>query len=106
MIPLLLDLIAHMRWADSLFADALERDAPADTESARLFAHIASVEHLWYARIHQRPAEYAVGPELTVLRSRELAATHAELFERFISAADPGVLSRQIGYRNSAGRDF
>jgi len=46
MKELLLRLVAHMRWADAIVADALETDSAPDAESVRLFAHIAAVEHL------------------------------------------------------------
>ena len=106
MNELLLDLMSHMRWADALIADALERDAPNDPETARLFAHIASVEHLWYSRVHGRPASHAVWPSLTVNESRALAAEHADLFTRLVTDADASGLARIVDYRNSAGRDF
>ncbi len=51
MNELLLSLIDHMRWADAIVAESLQRHATPDREAARLFAHIASVEHLWFARI-------------------------------------------------------
>lgn len=94
-------MIDHMRWADSLVADALER-SPVD-DAVRLFAHIASVEHLWYARIHERNAEHAVWPTLSVAQSRALAAEHAELFAQLVGGAD---LTRRVAYRNTEGFDF
>jgi len=106
MNEILLDLISHMRWADALIADALGRDAPNDAESARLFAHIASVEHLWYTRIQAQPASYAVWPPLTVAEARAVAAEHADLFAHLVGAADASALARRVHYRNSAGVDF
>ena len=101
----LLNLIAHMRWADAMFADALDRDPSPSPESVRLFAHIASVEHLWYARIHARTPAHAVWPALDVRQSRALAAEHADLFEHLL-AAGGRELSRRVSYRNSAGREY
>lgn len=107
----LLRLVAHMRWADSQFADALATnpltdDNPAFADTVRLFAHIASVEHLWYSRILGRTPEHAVWPSLDVSQSRELAARHADLFEQLVTNADDDALSRAVAYRNSAGRDY
>ena len=104
MHPILRDLVGHMRWADALVANALERDAPDDAESTRLFAHIASVEHLWFSRIQGRAAAHAVWPSLTVDESRALAAEHADLFEQLI--ADDTELARRVAYVNSAGKHF
>jgi len=106
MNEILLDLMSHMRWADALIADALERDAPNDAESARLFAHIASVEHLWYARIQGHSASYAVWPPLTVTEARTVAAQHADLFSQLVDDADASALAQRVHYRNSAGLEF
>jgi uncharacterized damage-inducible protein DinB len=104
MNDLLLRLVAHMRWADSQFADALETDPPG--EAVRLFAHVTSVEHLWYSRIVGRTPEHPVWPQLVVSQSRTLAAQHADLFEQLLTDADHDALSRVVAYRNSAGRDY
>jgi uncharacterized damage-inducible protein DinB len=106
MHDVLLNLMSHMRWADALVADALERHMPADAEPARLFAHIASVEHLWYSRIHGERPLLAVWPSLTVGEARTLAAQHADRFVRLVEAADADALNRSVDYRNSAGRSF
>ena len=105
MNDVLLNLIQHMRWADALAADALEHD-PTPEDVVRLFSHIASVEHLWYARIQGRAPAIAVWPSLTTAEARGIAAEHADLFERLVRAADEDALARPIHYRNSAGRSF
>jgi uncharacterized damage-inducible protein DinB len=106
MQELLLRLVDHMRWADALVADAIERGPVAVPEAVRLFAHVAAVEHLWYARIRERPAEHAVWPSLDVRAARALAAEHADLLERLVTGADGGELARTVVYRNSAGQDY
>jgi len=107
MKELLLRLVQHMRWADALFADALDRGhsaAPAD--APRYFAHIAAVEHLWYARIHDAPVEHRVWPDLSVPAARDLAARHADLFEQLLVERGDRGLSHVVRYRNSAGNAF
>lgn len=111
MNDLLLRLVAHMRWADSQFADALETNSssnhnPAFDDALRLYAHIASVEHLWYSRIFGRAPEHAVWPSLDIAQSRALAAQHADLYEQLVTNADDDALARMVAYRNSAGRDY
>src|SRR5215210_5971547 len=106
MIELLHNLMSHMRWADAIVADALTRDAPADAVMVRLFAHIASAEHLWYSRIEGRAPAHAVWPNLTIGESRALATTTADLFDKLLAADDVQALRRQVAYRNSAGHDF
>ena len=106
MEQLLLNLVDHMRWADALVADALEGPEPSEAEAVRLFAHLASVEHVWYARIHGRAPEHAVWPGLTVHAARALAAHQADLFNELVRESDDGALARLVRYRNSAGHDY
>jgi uncharacterized damage-inducible protein DinB len=94
-----------MRWADAMFADALDGGA-ANPDNVRLFAHVASVEHLWYARIEGRTPVHAVWPSLTVAEARALAAEHADLFESLAFAGNDDALARRVRYRNSAGREY
>jgi len=108
---LLLDLLAHMRWADALVADAL-RETARQTERTRaadpvaLFAHIAGTEHLWYSRITNTTPEWAVWPDITVAESRAIAERHADLFETLVTGDGDASLERVVAYRNSAGRDY
>lgn len=97
-------LIAHMRWADRTVADALQ-DHP-DPEAVRAFAHIASVEHVWYSRIHARTPTHAIWPELSVSQSRAVAEEHADRFDELLREADDDALARVIHYRNSAGHAY
>lgn len=107
MKDLLFRLMQHMRWADAMFADALGRDEPtAPPDALRYFAHIAAVEHLWYARICGTAVEHRVWPDLSVSAARDLAARHADLFEQLLVENNAAALSRRVRYRNSAGRDF
>ncbi|HEX3867029.1 MAG TPA: DinB family protein [Gemmatimonadaceae bacterium] len=107
----LLELIAHMRWADALVATALidgaaSSGAAPPPEAMRLFAHVAAAEHLWYARLCARPSEHAVWPSLTPEQSRDLAAENATLYERLVADHDDSELSRVVSYTNTAGRRF
>ncbi len=107
MNQLLLSLIGHMRWADAVVAESLQRNTSPDPEAARLFAHIASVEHLWFARIEGRTAAHAVWPaDMAPAQAAALAAEHADLYQRLVDGATAEQLARRVAYRNSAGRDF
>jgi uncharacterized damage-inducible protein DinB len=107
MNELLLSLVGHMRWADRIVGESLQRDAVPEPQAARIFAHIASVEHLWLARIEARSPDYAVWPDaMTPAQAAALAAEHADLYERLIDGASAEQLARRAAYRNSAGRDF
>ena len=102
----LLRLLAHMRWADALVADALAADASPDPAAVRLFGHIAAVEHLWYSRIRERPADVAVWPTFTVAESRSVAERHADLFDELVTNSNETALARLVRYTNSAGRTY
>ena len=106
MNDLLLRLLAHMRWADDIVADALSTGETPEPESVRLLAHIAAVEHLWYSRILGRPAEIAVWPALSVAETRAVANQHADLFDALVTGADESALARRVAYRNSKGQAY
>ncbi|HVX38675.1 MAG TPA: DinB family protein [Gemmatimonadaceae bacterium] len=97
-------LVAHMRWADAIVADALLRADAPEPNSVRLFAHVAAAEHLWYARIHGETPGFPVWPTLTVAEARDVAAREADHFAALVSTPDE--LSRMIQYRNSKGQEF
>jgi uncharacterized damage-inducible protein DinB len=108
---LLLDMIAHMRWADAAVADAIgaterRRDLSPSADPVALFAHIAAAEHLWYSRIMGEGPRYAVWPDLSVPAARAVAEQHAALFEKLIGGGGESELQRVVAYRNSAGQDF
>jgi uncharacterized damage-inducible protein DinB len=105
MTDVLLNMIAHMRWADTLVADALRRTPAPSADAVGLFAHIAAVEELWYSRIEGVQMPHAVWPDLSPDQAREIADRHADLFEKLINEGD-ATRQRPVSYRNSAGRDF
>jgi len=111
MTNILLNMMGHMRWADALVAQALmandarQPQQPPSGDPVRIFAHIASVEHLWYARIEGATPAHAVWPGFSPDEARAIAEHHAELFEQLIASGDEQ-LQRVVSYRNSAGRAF
>ena len=110
MSSILIDLVCHMRWADTVVADALasairQSDRTRVADPVSVFAHIAGTEHLWYSRIRGTATELAVWPDLTVAESRAIANRHADLFEEIV-AGGGDALNQIVSYRNSAGRDF
>ncbi|MEP6492737.1 MAG: DinB family protein [bacterium] len=106
MRDLLLNLLAHMRWADALVADTLERAPRPDAEAERLFAHIASVEHVWHARTLGRQPDYAIWPSLSAADSRALAARQADLYDQLVTDGGDTGLSVVVDYRNTAGHPY
>jgi uncharacterized damage-inducible protein DinB len=110
MSAILLDLVDHMRWADTVVADALasatrQPDRARAADPVSVFAHIAATEHLWYSRVRATSTELPVWPEITVAESRAIAERHADLFDEIV-AGGGDALDQIVSYRNSAGRDF
>lgn len=96
-----------MRWADAIVAESLLGDRTPDAEAVRLFAHIASVEHLWFARIEARAPDYPVWPDsMAPSEAAALASAYADTYTRLVEDASPEQLGRLVDYRNSAGREF
>lgn len=105
-LPLLQKLIAHLRWADALILDALRRTATPPAKALETYAHILGAEHVWLARLHERPAEVAVWPSLRVEDCEALARANAEALAAYVDAQSEESLARAIRYRNSAGAEF
>ena len=102
-------LFDHLAWADAAAREAL-RTLPADSEEVvrarSLYAHLAGAEHVWLARLMERPAEFPVWPELDVERASELATRSAAGLREFVASLDAPGLARELRYTNSAGREF
>jgi len=100
-------LYAHLRWADDRALESL-RAAPSAAAAPALerMGHILAAEHVWLARLHQRPATVAVWPALSIEACAEVAAaTHRE-FEALLDTLDDDNLDREAPYTNSAGQHF
>ena len=98
-------LIDHLRWADARILEALRTASEPSAAALELYRHILGAEHVWLARLHGEPAQYAVWPELTI---EECASLAEENFERLADYVERfgGDLQRGIVYRNSAGHSF
>lgn len=99
-------LFAHLAWADERAVGALRAAATPPEDALRLMAHVLGTEHVWLARLHQRPAEVPVWPDFTVDDCARLARENHEAFRRLLDALDPAALREEIPYRNSAGIAF
>jgi uncharacterized damage-inducible protein DinB len=99
-------LVAHLRWADSRTLDSLRAASAPPPKALELYAHILGAEHIWLARLLQKPPTAAVWPILDLDGCGELAAAnHAEL-TRVVQSLDAAGLDREVPYVNSAGLSF
>ena len=56
-------LFDHMWWADRLAHESLKA-ITVPPETLATYAHILGTEHVWLARLQQKPSEYVVWPQL------------------------------------------
>lgn len=99
-------LFEHLVWADQRVLDGFRADGHVDSRSLELYAHVLGAEHVWLARVHERPAEREVWPRLTVAEAATLAAETAAAYRQLIEESVPEELAREVAYRNSAGESF
>jgi uncharacterized damage-inducible protein DinB len=99
-------LFDHQAWSDERVLAGLRSDPGTDAAALDYFAHAVAVEHVWMARIRQRPAEFAIWPRLSLDECDALAKRNREEYETLLNGLTPGDLARGIAYRNSAGVSF
>jgi uncharacterized damage-inducible protein DinB len=95
-------LFEHDAWANAAALASL-RVGPAPDQARAWMAHIIGAEHLWLARLHQRPPEVAVWPELDLdACATQLTELAGEWMECLASLDEDG-LRDGVAYRNSKG---
>ena len=99
-------LFEHLVWADERVLAGLRAGPHVDPRALELYGHVVGAEHVWLARLHERPARSEVWPRLSVAEAGALAAENAAGFRALIESATRDELARQIPYRNSAGASF
>jgi uncharacterized damage-inducible protein DinB len=107
-MSVLLSMMDHAAWADSLARAAIEAlpDAWDERERAvRLYAHLAAAEHVWLSRLDGRMPAHPVWPELPLTEAAALAGDSIAGLRRVASSAQDE-LDREVEYRNSAGLSF
>lgn len=99
-------LFAHMRWADERALEALRRADPVPPPALEVYAHLLGAEHVWLARLQQRPASVAIWPTLDLDACERLARENAAEFDDLLDALTPDELHQTVSYQNSAGQGF
>jgi uncharacterized damage-inducible protein DinB len=106
MLGYLRKLIDHLKWADDAVLEALRTTPGSDSRALTLYAHVLGAEAVWLARIAGRPADVAVWPTLSLEGAANLAARNAKELDDVVASLAPSDVTREIDYRNSAGREF
>lgn len=96
----------HAAWADELLLSALEAMHPAPGLAWREYAHILGAESVWLDRLLQRPARYAVWPDLSVTEAKSLAASLRAEYSAYVAGLSADTLDARVPYVNSAGQSF
>ena len=106
MNSIFLKLIEHLGWADEAVLTSLEGSQDSAAPWLELFGHVLGAEHVWLARLEQRPAELAVWPRLSLEECRKAARANLVGYRALVERLHPAGFARLIHYRNSAGQKF
>lgn len=99
-------LVDHLAWADARVLEGLRTSPGSNPQAMELYSHVLGAEHVWLARVNERPASVAVWPMLTLEGCARLSAENVEALRRLVDAAGPETLARAVRYTNSAGREY
>ena len=98
-------LLDHKAWADERILESL-RQPGVPKRALDLYAHVLGAEHVWLARLEQRPRIVAVWPTMTVDECAELARENRTAFRAYLGRLTSDDIGRSVHYRNSAGDEF
>jgi uncharacterized damage-inducible protein DinB len=98
-------LFEHMAWADERILESL-RQPGVPQRALDLYAHVLGAEHVWLARLEQRPQTVAVWPAMTLDECAQLAVENTRAFRGYVQRLTSEDLRRRVHYRNSAGKEF
>ncbi len=99
-------MFEHLRWADEMVLEGMERAATAPAHCLELLAHVLGAELIWLDRIESERQSVPVWPNGDLASCRRLAELSAGRWARLLAALEPTDLGRDVAYRNSAGHDF
>jgi uncharacterized damage-inducible protein DinB len=98
-------LLDHMAWADERVLESLRQPA-VPRRALDLYAHVLGAEHVWLARLEQRPRTVPVWPVMTLDDCERLARENRDAFRAYAERLTSADLGRAVHYRNSAGQEF
>jgi uncharacterized damage-inducible protein DinB len=98
-------LLEHMAWADERILESL-RQPGIPKRALDIYAHVLGAEHVWLARLEERPPTVAVWPAMTVEQCAQLAGENRSAFRAYLERLTSDDIGRSVHYRNSAGNEF
>jgi uncharacterized damage-inducible protein DinB len=93
-------LLRYDIWANSETLDSLRQGSPP-AKSLRWMAHIVAAEHLWLARLRQKPAPLPVWPDLTINQCASYLAQLSQSWPEYLAEIAAGGVTRTVSYTNS-----
>jgi uncharacterized damage-inducible protein DinB len=99
-------LYEHLAWADSRTFEALRGMHAQPLDALRIFSHVLAAEHVWLARIEDRPSEVEVWPSFGLDECAALAGRNHAAFAVLAETTTPIGLQREVRYRSTEGAPF
>lgn len=101
----------HLQWADDLSyseVGSMSRDTPEFARAEAIYAHLASTQQVWLARIEGSSARNPIWPDIGVDAAHGLFADGIAGFRAILNSIDAHErsLDDAITYRNSRGDEF
>ena len=94
-----------MAWADERILESL-RQPDVPKRALDLYAHVLGAEHVWLARLEQRPPTVAVWPVMSVDECAQLARENRSAFRAYLDRLTSTISAAASTDRNSAGDEF
>ncbi len=98
-------LAGYDQWANLEVISVLHSAGRPLERPLKLMAHIVGAEHIWLARVQQRPSPLPVWPDLTSDQCGEQARSLAMSWQDLL-AGDSEILARPVAYTNSKGEAY
>lgn len=95
-------LFEHDTWANAAALASLS-SGPVPSQARAWLAHIVGAEHVWLARLQQRPSEMPVWPDFDLDTCATRLTELAGEWMQFLESLDEDALAEGVAYRNSKG---
>ena len=106
MVALFARLLRYAAWADRRALEALRAAPAAQAEALPWLAHLLAAEHVWLARLEQRPPRLAVWPSLTLEACAALVTENEQGYRDYLAHLDDDQCNMVVRYTNTQGEAF
>ncbi|MGC2196055.1 MAG: DinB family protein [Terriglobales bacterium] len=99
-------LVNYDEWANLEVIGSFRAAGGPPARSLKLLAHVVAAEHVWLARLLQRPSPLPVWPELSLEQCEEQARLLSVSWRDYLAGDTAGSLDRTVSYKNSKGESW